>query len=162
LQNSQDIPIFAWLIAAYFAYLWISHAIEMWKRRRQMPELARKLGLKHWGDSLPPEFSLEDSELTPILRTFNVLEGNSNGVPVAVFDVAKRAGKGNAYFTVIAAKGRAPFGAEAFDPDLTTASSGEWTLLYRPRSLFSFANRLLSMQQIEDQLRSVRPSATAH
>lgn len=156
LERASDIPIFFWLVFAFVGYTWISHAAEIARRRRQLPELAKKFNLKYWGDSLPPQLTLEGTEVAPVLRTFNVFEGNSNGVPVAVFDVAKRSGKSTAYFTIITANGRDPFGAEAFDPDLTTANAGEWRLLYRPREMFSFSNRLLSMQQIEDQLRSVR------
>lgn len=160
MQKSSDMPIFFWIFLAFIAYSLISHAIEMQRRRRQMPRLAEKFGLKHWGDSLPPELPLDESELAPISRTFNVFEGSPNNVPTVIFDVEKRSGKGFAYFTVVAAKGEAPFGAEAFDPDLTTTRLGEWTLLYKPREIFSLGRRLLSMQQIEDQLRSVRPSST--
>jgi hypothetical protein len=157
LQGANDIPIFFWLPLAFVAYVWISHAIVTSKRKRQLPELAKRLNLNQWGDdSLPGDLYLDGTEIAPVTRTFNVFEGTSNGVPVAIFDVSRRAGKGTSYFTVIAARGPDPFGAEAFDPDLTTTRSGEWTLLYRPREMFSFASRLLPVQQIEDQLRSIR------
>jgi hypothetical protein len=155
----MDIPVFFWLVWAFVAYVWAAHAIRIWQRRRQMPELAKRLGFKKWGDdSLPGDLYLDGTSIAPVSRTFNVFDGTLNGVAVAVFDVAKRAGKGTAYFTVVAARGQDPFGAEAFDPDLTTERSGDWTLLYRPKGIFSFASRLLSLQQIENQLRSVRPS----
>lgn len=157
MQNSEHIPIFFWLIFAYIGYVLIAHVVEMYRRKRWMPVLAAKLGLKQWGDgSLPPELSLDGSDFANVLRTFNVFEETVNGVRVAIFDVAKRAGRSTAYFTVIAAQGDEPFGAEAFDPDLATARSGEWTLLYRPRNAFSFTSRLLPMEQIEAQLKSVR------
>jgi hypothetical protein len=158
MGHGGGFPVWWWCWTAFILALIIRQSIVLKMRGRTMATLAEQLQFQPWGDnSLPSDLSLTQSSIYPIRRIFHIFHGTMNGVPVAFFDVAKQSGKTSAYFTVIAARSaHDPFGAEAFDPDLTAERTGEWVLLYRPRNSFSFSSRLLSMKAIQDQLASVR------
>ena len=157
MHGDEKTPWIVWVFWSLVLVTLLRHYTIRWQRRRSLPLLASRLGLKPFGEgSTPRDLYLEDSSLDPVDRVFNVFSGASHSVPVCFFDVAKRRSKGSEYFTVLAARGADPFGAEVFDPDLYTERVGAWTLLHSSRRLF-FGRRLLSIVEIEAQIRSVRP-----
>ncbi len=63
------------------------------KRAKSMVTLADRLGLKMWGDRLPPELTLAGTPIADASATWNVMEGKQNGVPIVVFDCRMGSGK---------------------------------------------------------------------
>lgn len=136
-------------------------------RASAMRALAKRLGFQYTeGDSslwfapkgyrpIPIAFRLRGYPLNTLRRTWNVLEGERNGVRVVILDsILGLGGKGGGrYCTFIAARtDDNPFGYKS-DQEKIAHSNG-WTALYRLR--FWQIPWTLSIQQIEEHLDNLK------
>ncbi len=103
--------------------------------------------------SIPISFRLRGYPVNTITRTWNVIEGERNGISILILDSTLRSGgKYGCYSTFIAARtDQNPFGNRS--PQEKIAHSNGWTALYRLR--FWQIPWTLSIQRIEEHLASM-------
>lgn len=127
-----------------------------WKRNRMMPILMSSLGLKSWGSRLPPELSLTGTPMAHASATWNVMEGERNGIPFVVFDCRMGAGKSSWRRTVIAARsGRDVFAAVPSESSYTVDRCGDWMIFYAPKRGFIVGPSLMPISELEARLSSL-------
>lgn len=123
------------------------------KRAKLMGDLASRIGFKMWGDKLPPELSLVGTPMARATATWNVMEGTQNGVPTIAFDCRMGTGKASWRRTVIAARSRRDvFAVVPSDSSYTVDRSGEWIILYAPKSGFTVWRSLMPIAELEARL----------
>jgi hypothetical protein len=136
-----------------------------WFRASAMRTLAVRLGFQYTkGDpriwylpkdhrAIPTTFRLRGFPVDTISRTWNVIEGEKNGIRVLILDsTLSMGGTRGRYSTFIAAQtDKNPFGTE--HPQEKIAHSNGWTALYRLR--FWQIPWTLSIQRIEEQLNNL-------
>jgi hypothetical protein len=67
---------------------------------------------------------------------WNIIDGERHGIRIVAFDCQIGVGKGSWRRTVIAAETAVEaFGAAAFNLDLTVDRSGNWMIMYQPRTV---------------------------
>jgi hypothetical protein len=126
------------------------------KRAKSMVTLADRLGLKMWGDRLPPELTLAGTPIADASATWNVMEGKQNGVPIIVFDCRMGRGKGSWRRTVIAARSsRDVFASVPSESSYTVDRAGEWVVLYAPKRGFAVGRSLMPLSELEARLSTV-------
>jgi hypothetical protein len=76
------------------------------------------------------------------------MDGDCGGLRMIAFDCRIGSGNGGWRRTAIAVHGPPDvFGAVKFDRDLTVDRSGDWSILYQPKTLF--ARGLMSVSELE-------------
>lgn len=140
-----------WMLAIASILLW--SVLQTQNRKRSMAELANRLGLKSWGNRLPPELSLSGTPIARASATWNVFEGIQNHVPVIVFDCRMGAGKSSWRRTVIAARAdRDVFETIPSDSSYVVDRSGEWMVFYAPKRGFIVGSPLMPIAELEARL----------
>lgn len=154
--NERRICVHNWGFVAWIAFL---GALVVWsflssrKRARSMVDLADLLGLKMWGDRLPPEPSLTGTPISGASATSSVMEGKQNGIPVIAFDCRMGTGKGSWRRTVIAARSsRDVFATVLSESSYTVDRTGEWIILYAPKRGFAVGGSLMPIPELEARL----------
>jgi hypothetical protein len=136
-----------------------------WSRASAMRAFARKWGFQYTkGDPriwylpkdhtpMPTEFRLRGYPVNTLNRTWNVIEGEKNGIKFLILDsTLSMGGKRGRYSTFIAARTDTnPF--EIKSPQEKIAHSNGWTALYRLR--FWQVPWTLSIQRIEQHLNNL-------
>jgi hypothetical protein len=95
--------------------------------------------------------------------TWNVMDGERNGLRIVAFDCEMQESKTTSWRrTVIAAKTQDDvFGAPAFYPELTVHKDGGWAVLYRPKGFGQKEAGLLPISTLETYLLGTTPSVTS-
>jgi hypothetical protein len=123
------------------------------KRAKQIAILASTRGFKGWGDRLPAELTLVGTPIANRSATWNAFEGVQNGIPFIVFDCRIGTGKGSWRRTVIAARAdRDVFVTVPSDSSYTVDQSGEWMILYSPKTASLFGRGLMPIAELEARL----------
>ena len=150
-----------WLIGAglVLATLYLRHT----RRAVSIQALATRSGFDYLGCCLPESLILKGTALDSATSTWNVIEGERNGVRISAFDCQIGAGKGSWRRTVIAAEASFDvFGEVRFNPDLTVQRSGDWVILYQPKTVSLIPVGLMPVAEIEAHINAIRklmPSA---
>ncbi|HEV2647195.1 MAG TPA: hypothetical protein VGU46_12590 [Acidobacteriaceae bacterium] len=137
-------------------------------RAAAMSELASKLKFRFtpgpaglWGLWFPPKdgrplpttFPLRGDLLIGINRTWNVIEGEKDGINVLIFDSVRNLGmKSGTYSTIIATRGETDYFKDKSEHELIVHSNG-WTILGRFR-FWQILPWTLSIRRIEEHLNS--------
>jgi hypothetical protein len=143
-----------------------------WFRATAMRALALRMGFQYTkGDPplwfvpkdyrpIPTSFRLRGSPVNMISRTWNVIEGEKNGISILILDSILDLGvKKGSYCTFIATRtDQNPFGGK--DPQEKIAHSNGWTALYRLR-LWQIIPWTMSVQRVEEHLNSLNSRSTA-
>jgi hypothetical protein len=147
----KDWGIALWMAALASFFLW--SALDARRRARSIAALASKLGLKSWGNQLPPDLSLRETPMAHASATWNVIEGVQNGVPFIVFDCRIGTGKASWRRTVIAVRSsRDVFATVPSDSSYTMDRSGEWMVFYSPQEVSFFGRRLMPIAELEARI----------
>jgi hypothetical protein len=121
------------------------------RRAVAIKALATRLGFSSPKDTLPRSLSLVGTGLEAVNSTWNVIEGASHGIRIVAFDCQIGIGKGSCLRTVIAAQASTElFGI--FNPEFTIERSGDWAILYQPRTMGRLPSRLMPVAEIEARL----------
>jgi hypothetical protein len=147
----KDWGIALWMAALASFFLW--SALDDRRRARSIAALASRLGLKSWGNQLPPDLSLSETPMAHASATWNVIEGAQNGVPFIVFDCRIGTGKASWRRTVIAARSsRDVFATVPSESSYTVDRSGEWMVFYSPKEVSFFGRRLMPVAELEARI----------
>ena len=118
--------------------------------------LASRSGFNYLGRALPRSLTLSGTPIGSATSTWNVIDGERHGVRIIAFDCQIGAGKGSWRRTVIAAESAANvFGAVSFNHDLTADRSGEWLILYQPKTLSLIPPGLMPITELEAHLNAI-------
>jgi hypothetical protein len=132
------------------------------RRRADIRALATRLGFTFIGSALPRSLSLARTELAACSSVWNVIDGESRGVRMIAFDCQIGRGKGRWRRTVVAVQSSAgKFDATGFSYEVTTERSGEWTLLYQPKTLLLIPLGLMPISELEAYLSTIKNRPTA-
>jgi len=137
-----------------------------WFRASAMRALALRRGFQYTkGDPplwfvpkdyrpIPTSFRLRGSPVNMISRTWNVIEGEKNGISILILDSILDLGvKKGSYCTFIATRtDQNPFGSKG--PQEKIAHSNGWTALYRV-GLWQIIPWTLGVQRVEEHLNSL-------
>ncbi len=141
----------AWVVFLGTLVIW--SFISGRKRAKSMMALADRLGMKMWGDLLPPELSLTGTPISGASATWSVMEGKQNGIPVIVFDCRMGTGKGSWRRTVIAARSSQDvFATVLSESSYTVDRAGDWLILYAPKRGFAIGGSLMPISELEARL----------
>jgi hypothetical protein len=145
-----------WIIALWVAalasfFLW--SAVNDRRRAKDMAKMATSLGLKSWGDRLPPDLSLTETPIVGKTAIWNAFEGVQNGIRFVVFDCRIGTGKVSWRRTVIAARSsRDVFATVPSDFSYTVDRSGDWMLFYSPKTLSFLGQPLMPVAELEARI----------
>ncbi len=147
------------VLAIGIVVLWTQEHV----RRFRMQRLARRLGLKFVGTNLPGALCLYGTPFNTTRMTWNVMDGERNGLRIVAFDCEMQESKTTSWRrTVIAAKTQEDvFGAPALYPELTVHKDGGWAVLYRPKGFGKKESGLLPISTLETYLLGTTPSVTS-
>ncbi len=123
----------------------------LWQRRRKaaLRAMANRRGFAYLGQWIPCSLTLRGTPFERATWIWNVIDGDSQGIRVIAFDCDIGSGRGSCRRTVIAAQSaRDVFGAVKFRRDLTVDRSGDWILLYQPKTV-SLISGLMTVPEIE-------------
>ena len=127
-----------------------------WRRNQMMLMLMSSLGLKSWGNQLPPALSLTGTPMAHTSAIWNVMEGERSGIPFVVFDCRMGAGKGSWRRTIIAARsGRDVFATVPSESSYTVDRCGDWMILYAPKRGFIVGSSLMPISELVARLKSL-------
>jgi hypothetical protein len=125
------------------------------RRASAIRVLASQAGFHYLGNALPRSFPLQ-GPLEDVASAWNVIDGERKGVRIIAFDCQIGTGKSSWRRTVIAAEaGYDVFGATAFDVDLPVERSGDWVILFRPRSFSVMPVGLMPVAELEARLKAI-------
>ena len=134
------------------SYLYLRHR----RRAAAIRALAIHLDFDYLGSSLPQSVTLNGTGLESASSIWNVISGSRNGIMTVAFDCQIGAGKSSWRRTVIAAKATAGvFDALKFNVDLIVERSGDWLLLYQPKTVSLVPPGLMPVAEIEAHLKAV-------
>jgi len=126
------------------------------RRAAAVRALATRLGFDYLGPALPQSFTLRGTGLEAATSFWNVINGERNGIRTVAFDCQIGTGKGSWRRTVIAAKATTEvFDALKFNIDLIVERSGDWLLLYQPKTASLVPPGLMPVAEIEAHLEAV-------
>lgn len=143
-------------IAAVIGYLLLSWLRER-KRSIGLRVMARRLGFAYLGNAVPRSLTLHGTGLEGATSVWNVIDGMSGATRVIAFDCRIGSGKRSWRRTAIAAQGpRDVFGAAKFTSHLAMDRSGDWTIMYEPKTFSFFAvPGPMPFAELEAQLRAI-------
>lgn len=142
------------MVAIGVVFLWIQDHV----RRFRMQRLARRLGLSFADKRLPGALCLYGTPFNTATLSWNVLEGERDGLRMVAFDCEVVEGKTGWRRTVIAARTEGDvFGAPALYPELTVHRAGGWAILYRPKGSGQKPAGLLPISMLETYLLGTKP-----
>src|ERR1700676_5579224 len=126
----------SWVTVVVFIVGAILYAVygaeDLW-RTFAIRRLAKKLGFTYLRQQLPGAVSLYGTPFTHRRFTWNVLDGQMNGMHVVVFDCQVGEGANNWRQTVIAVRtGSVAWSAEKFNSEMKVDGSGGWSIFYYP------------------------------
>jgi len=118
--------------------------------------MARRLGFSYIGNALPRSLTLHGTGLEGASSIWNVLDRMCGATRVITFDCRIGSGKGSWRRTVIAAQGpRDVFGVAKFTSNLTLDRSGDWTMMYEPKTFSIVPPGLMPTAEIEAHLGAI-------
>lgn len=148
--------VFAGIIGAGVVSLIVWDALRQRKRTEALRAMAVRRGFVYLGKVLPRALTLRGTPFKRASLVWNVIEGYCGGIRVVAFDCRIASGKGSWRRTAIAAQSaRDVFGAVRFDRDLTVDRSGDWGVLYQPKTLSLPPPGLMPVPEIEAHLESI-------
>jgi hypothetical protein len=122
-------------------------------RARAMRSLALRRGFQYLGGPLPTSFRMTCDPAASLRFARHVIEGQTNGVPILIFDCTIGSGRYGEACTFIATQTNTNlFGSDSSRE--TIVQSCGWSALYRLRGLTSIGPWAMSIQRIEDHLDS--------
>jgi len=124
------------------------------RRSETIQALAIRSGFNYLGRGVPRSLSLDG---TPIERTssiWNVIDGDRPGIRIIAFDCRIGTGKGSWRRTVIAVRTDNESAVSA-NRDLAVDRSGDWTILYKPKTFFLLPNGLMTVNELEARLNAI-------
>jgi hypothetical protein len=125
----------------------VALSVYWWRERRRslaLRQLASKFRFVYLGKALPS--SLHQG----ISSCWNVIDGERNGLRILIFDYRIGEGKGSWRRTVIVAQGNPDiFRNVPFVLNLSIEQTGDWTVLYEPKSLGIYPPGLMATTEIE-------------
>ena len=146
----------SWISVVVFivgAILYAVYGVEDLWRRFAMRRLAKRLGFAYLRQRLPEALSLYGTPFTKRRFTWNVLDGQLNGLHVVVFDCQIGEGTNNWRQTVIAIRtGSAGLSAEKLNPQMKVDSSGGWSICYYPEGT---KRALMPLKELRAFLQSI-------
>src|SRR5215475_13197302 len=108
-------------------------AEDLW-RQYAMRRLAHEFRLKFGGKRLPEALSLYGTPFNQRRFTWNVMEGERDGIRVVIFDCQVGEGTGNLRRTVMSLRVGSDISTTANrNPGLTVLSSGGWAVISYPQ-----------------------------
>jgi|HubBroStandDraft_6_1064221.scaffolds.fasta_scaffold1212572_1 hypothetical protein len=131
----------------------VALSVYWWRERRRslaLRQLASKLRFVYLGKALPSSLILETTGLKGISSCWNVIDGERNGLRILIFDCRIGEGKGSWRRTVVAAQGNPYiFRNVPFVLNLSSEQTGDWTVLYQPKSFGIYPPGLMATTEIE-------------
>jgi len=133
----------------------------LWFRERRrstaLRAMAVRRGFAYLGGAIPSSVTLHGTPMDQATSVWNVIDGECSGIRVVAFDCRIGNGKGSWRRTVIAARSpEDPFSGKSSTPDLTVDHSGDWTILYQPKTLSLIPPGLMPVGEIEAHFDSIR------
>jgi hypothetical protein len=137
-----------------FSVLWLRER----HRTNAIRAMAMRSGFHYLGSALPNSLTLNGTPLENLTASWNVVDGERNGVRVIAFDCRIGHGKASWRRTVIAAESPLDtFGTVPFDHDLTVDRSGRWAVLYQPKTVSFIPPGFMSVPELEAHLGAINP-----
>ena len=130
-------------------------------RTRAMRSLALRRGFHYIGGPLPTSFRMTCDPAAGLRFASDVIEGQTNGVRILIFDCAIGVGRGQACTFIATQTNQNPFGRVSWGEKIVQSCG--WSALYRLRPLFpGSAPWSMSIQRIEEHLDGLRIWEQAH
>jgi hypothetical protein len=136
------------------AILWLRER----KREAALRGMAVRRGFTYLGGALPRSFTLHGTPFERATSIWNVIDGDCRGIRVIGFDCRIGSGKTSWRRTAIAAQSPCDiFGVVKFSGDVTVDRSGDWAILYQPKTFSLIAPGLMPVSELEARLDSIGP-----
>lgn len=125
--------------------------------------MAARRGFTYLGRAWPGSFSVYGTPIEQASSIWNVIEGRCHGARFVALDCRIGSGKGSWRRTAIAVQSprdvfghpRDVFGKLRFPRDLKVDRSGDWAILYQPKTLSLAPAGLMSAEELEVRLDSL-------
>ena len=126
------------------------------ERRRSgtIQALAIRSGFNYLGRGVPRSLSLYGTPMERASSIWNVVDGDRPGIRIIAFDCQIGTGKGSWRRTVIAVKTDSDT-AVSSNRDLTVDHSGDWTILYKPKTFALIPGGLMTVDELEARLHAI-------
>lgn len=126
------------------------------KRTADVRELANRCGFIYIGGAFPQSLTLQGTPFERVSSIWNVIDGECHGIRVVAFDCRIGSGKGSWCRTAIAMQTPTDvFGTTMFSGDLTVHHSGEWAVIYQPKTFSLIPPGLMPVPELEARLCSM-------
>jgi hypothetical protein len=146
--------LYVYIVAAV-AFLLVRFLLER-RRDAALRDLAIRRGFTYLGDALPRSLTLHGTALGGATSIWNVIAADRGAIRLVSFDCRIGSGKGSWRRTGLAAQGpRDLFGVPRFTSHLTVERSGDWNIMYEPKTLTPFSSGLMPISEIEAHLDSI-------
>jgi len=132
-------------------------------RVRAMRSLAARRGFQYIGGPLPASFRMTSYPADDLRFVRNVIEGQSNGMPILIFDCdvgVVGIARGRTCTFIATQTDTNPFGSLGWGERIVQSSG--WSALYRLPPLFPSRPWTMGIRRIEDHLDSLRMCERAH
>ena len=142
-------------VVAAAAFLLVRFLLER-KREAALRDLAIRRGFTYLGDALPRSLTLHGTALGGATSIRNVIAADRGAIRLVSFDCRLGSGKGNSRRTGLAAQcPRDVLGVPRFTSYLTVERSGDWNIMYEPKTGTIFSSGLMPISEIEAHLDSI-------
>ncbi|HET9406402.1 MAG TPA: hypothetical protein VFO39_04135 [Candidatus Sulfotelmatobacter sp.] len=137
-------------VASLFAVLCLRER----RRSGTIQALAIRTGFNYLGRGVPRSLSLYGTPMERASSIWNVIDGDRPGIRIIAFDCQIGTGKGSWRRTVIAVKTDNDR-AVSSNRDLTVDHSGDWTILYKPKTFALIPAGLMTVDELEARLNAI-------
>jgi hypothetical protein len=149
-------PIVA--VAFVLFILALIYSVQRW-RTTAIRAMADRCGFHYIGEALPRSLTLVGTPFERWTKVWNVIDGEPRGVRIIAFDCRVGSGKQSWTRSIIAVESDADL-FENIRTEMTSETSGKWTILYRPRSTFELKMAgLIPVEKLEAYLNAFRAVA---
>ena len=126
------------------------------KRADDVRELANRCGFAYIGAAFPRSLTLHGTPFERVSSIWNVIDGQCHGIRVVAFDCRIGSGKGSWSRTAIAVQTPRDISRiRKFSGDLAVDRSGEWAVMYQPRTFSLIPLGLTPVRELEARLGSI-------
>lgn len=124
------------------------------RRSEAIRTLAIRSGFSYLGRGVPRSLSLSGTPMERASSIWNVIDGDRPGIRIIAFDCRIGTGKASWRRTVIAVK-TDDDSAVSSNRDVAVDHSGDWTILYKPKTFFLIPAGLMTVNELEARLNAI-------
>jgi hypothetical protein len=136
----------------FFLILWLHER----KRTADIKGIASRYKFHYLDTALPGSLSLAGTPIARASKTWNVIDGERDGIRIVAFDCRIGEGKRSWRRTVIAAQTPLDIFRSSQFNYAPVERSGEWVIMYRPQTFFRGSVGLMSAAELEAHIEAIR------